>query len=116
MNKGQTGRDTAVGAESSKGITEVAAAYTVLPTDRVIFLTGTSVYTLTLCAPSEFPAGEILTIIKETTGAVTVSTPSGGLFATASKHFTVDDLAAADDHKVLLNTGFDWIELKEITT
>ena len=120
MKKGKAGRDVSIGAASGSGITEVTAAYTVLPTDRVLNCTGTGVYTITLCPPSVFPAGQSLFIYKKTTGAVTVATPSGGLFASpstgANPSFVQDDLAAGDDYKLLFNTGTDWIELKELTT
>ena len=117
MQKGQSARDIAIGAGSGKGITEVAAAYTVLPTDRVIRCSGTGTYTVTLCAPSEFPANEdlLIVVITEGTGEVTVSTPSGGLFATPI--FTVDGLTAAGDYKWLRNVhGIEWMEVKEVTT
>ena len=113
--RGHSGRDIAIGVESASGITQVSAAYTVLPSDRVINLTGSGTYTVTLCPPSVFPAGQILVIRKAgASGEVTVSTPSGGIFATAL--FTVDGLTGIDDYKILLNTGFDWLELKELTT
>ena len=115
MHNSHTSRDIMTGAESAAGITSVSAAYTVLPTDRVINLTGGGTYTVTLCSPSEFPAGKHLHIHKAGgSGEVTVSTPTGGLFATPV--FTVDGLTAAGDYKLLFNTGFDWIEIKEQTT
>jgi len=116
MQKGQSARDIAIGAASASAITYVSAAYTVLPTDRVILCTGTGTYTVTLCPPSEFPANEDLFINKTAgSGEVTVSTPTGGLRATPL--FTVDGLTAIDDYKWLRNLhGVEWVEVKETTT
>ena len=117
MQKGQSGRDIAIGAASASAITYVAEAYTVLPTDRVIVASGTGTYTITLCPPSEFPANEdlLITVVTEGTGEVTVSTPAGGLFATPI--FAVDGLTAAGDYKWLRNLhGVEWMEVKEVTT
>lgn len=114
MQKGQSGRDVAIGAASAAAITYVSAAYTVLPTDRII-VAGAGTYTITLCPPSEFPANEDLLIIKKSTGEVTVSTPAGSLFV--APIFTVDGLAAAEDYKWLRNLhGIEWMEVKELTT
>lgn len=116
MQKGNSARNIAIGADSGKGITEVAAAYTVLPTDRFIRLTGTATYTVTLPSPADFPANQDLVIQKVGgSGEVTVSTPTGGSFATPI--FTVDGLTAAGDYKWLRNVhGIEWMEVKEVTT
>lgn len=116
MEKGKSGRNLTIGASSAFPITSVSAAYTVLPTDRIINLTGSSTYTVTLCHPSKFPANEFLLIRKAgASGEVTVSTPSGGIFATPL--FTVDGLTAIDDYKLLVNLhGVEWVEVKELTT
>lgn len=115
--RGQSGRDMAIGVGTNSGITEVAAAYTVLPSDRVIRCSGTGTYTVTLCPPSVFPANEdlLIMVVTEGSGEVTVSTPTGGLFATPI--FTVDGLTAAGDYKWLRNVhGLEWMEIKEVTT
>ena len=118
MQKGQTSRDIAIGSASAAPITHVTAAYTVLPTDRVILLEGTGTYTVTLCPASEFPAGEDLLIRKVGgTGEVTVATPTGGTFVTATKFFTQDGLTAEDDFMWLHNIhGIEWGQVRETTT
>ena len=118
MQNGQTGRDIAVGGGSTASIiTNVAAAYTVLPTDRYIVASGTGTYTITLPAPSGFPANTdlFITVVTDGTGEVTVSTPVGGLMATPL--FVVDGLTAAGDYKWLRNVhGLEWVEIREVTT
>lgn len=115
MQKGQSSRDIAIGSGSA-GYREVAAAATVTGNDRVIIVDCSATFTLTLCPPSEFPADTFLYIKGAGTGgAVTVSTPVGGLLATPK--FTVDDLTAATDYKLLLNVaGVEWMEIAEVTT
>jgi hypothetical protein len=115
MQKGQSARDIAIGS-GAVGYRSVAAAATVTPKDRVILVDCSATFTLTLCSPSEFPADTFLYIKGVGTGgAVTVSTPVGGLLATPK--FTVDDLTAATDYKLLLNVaGIEWMEIAEVTT
>lgn len=115
MQKGQSSRDIAIGS-GSVGYRHVAAASTVTGNDRVIVVDCSQTFTLTMCPPSEFPADTFLYIKGTGTGgAVTVSTPVGGLLATAK--FTVDDLTAATDYKLLLNVaGVEWMEIAEVTT
>ncbi len=118
MQKGQSARDIAIGADSGNGITTVSAAYTVLPTDRMILCTGTGTYTITLCPASVFPANTDLLIRKVGgTGEVTVATPTGGTFVTATVFFTQDGLTAADDFMWLRNIhGIEWGQVRETTT
>lgn len=114
MNGLITGRNEAVGAESLKQRV-VSAAATLTPEDRVVLVDCSATFTLTLCPVSECPGALVYIKGFGTGGAVTVATPTGGMLATPK--FTVDDLTAATDYKLMLNVaGVEWVELAEVTT
>lgn len=114
MNGLITGRNEAVGAESLKQRV-VSAAATLTPEDRVVLVDCSATFTLTLCPVSECPGALIYIKGFGTGGAVTIATPTGGMLATPK--FTVDDLTAATDYKLILNVhGVDYMELAEVTT
>lgn len=114
MDANITGRNEAVGSQS-RGVRLIAATATLTPEDRVVLVDCSKTFTLTLCPVAE--AAGALVYIKGvgTGGAVTVATPVGGMLATPK--FTVDDLTAATDYKLMLNVhGVEWVELAEVTT
>lgn len=118
MDKGLTGRDIAVGAQSV-GYRSLAETTTLSPTDRVVLVDCSATFTVTLPSLTETPAGALIYIkgFKSSgdNGAVTVATPTGGMLATPK--FTVDDLTAATDYKLMLNVNnVEWLELAEQTT
>lgn len=115
MDKGYTGRDIAVGA-GAVGYRKISTTQTLLPSDRVVIVDCSATFTVTLPHVTEFPADTFLYIKGEGTGgAVTVATPAGGMLATPK--FTVDDLTAATDYKLMVNVGgVEWVEVAEQTT
>jgi len=115
MDKGLTGRDIAVGAQSV-GYRSIAETTTLSPNDRVVLVDCSATFTVTLPSLTETPAGAMIYIKGfGTGGAVTVATPTGGMLATPK--FTVDDLTAATDYKLMLNVNnVEWLELAEQTT
>jgi hypothetical protein len=114
MNGLITGRNEAVGAESLKQRV-VSATATLTPEDRVVLVDCSKTFTLTLCPVSECPGALIYIKGFGSGGAVTVATPTGGMLATPK--FTVDDLTAATDYKLILNVhGVEYVELAEVTT
>lgn len=114
MEQNQTGRNLAVGAGST-GYRKIAATTTLTPDDRVVLVDCSATFTVTLPRVSTCAGALIYIKGYGTGGAVTVATPVGGMLATPK--FTVDDLTAATDYKLMLNVaGVEWVELAEQTT